>query len=104
MFRQRYSVMSLSFLAVCGLAIVFAAQLQGQQPKGGEKPGPVKDWEFPDAEHHRGGNVGKVFASDYATSKPFDEVWTYYAKKIGYTALPFLSAKPSECGVFSRGC
>lgn len=82
MIRQHYPIVFLSWLAICGVAIVFAPQLQGQQA---DKPGPVKDWEFPGAEHHRGAKVGKVFASDYATSKPFDEVWTHYAKKIGYT-------------------
>ena len=81
------SRMSLSYLVVCGLAIIFAAQLQGQQPKEAEKRGPVKDWEFPAAEFHRGGNAGNVFASDYATPTPFDEVWTYYAKKIGYMGV-----------------
>jgi hypothetical protein len=85
MCRQHYTIVFLSCLALCGLAIVFGAQLQGQQPKEGEKQRPGKNWEFPDAVHHRGGKVGKLFASDYATPKPFDEVWTYYAKKIGYT-------------------
>ena len=31
------------------------------------------------------GRLGRSVASaDYATSKPFKEVWTYYAKKLGY--------------------
>jgi len=76
--------MSLVCLAVCGLTIAFAAHLRGQQLKETEKLSPLKDWEFPDAKHHRGGNVGSVFASDYSSPKTFDEVWTFYAKKIGY--------------------
>ncbi len=43
-----------------------------------------EEWEFPDADHLRAGTVGGFFAADYAVSKPFEEVWTYYAKKLGY--------------------
>ena len=59
------------------------AELAALTPK--IEGGQLKEWEFPDAEHLRGGSVGEVFAAaDYATSKPFEEVWTYYAKKVGY--------------------
>jgi len=72
MFRRHCSIAILSCLAVCGL-------VQGQQPKV------LKEWEFPAAENHRGTSLGKVFVSDHGASKPFEEVWTHYAKKIGYT-------------------
>jgi hypothetical protein len=40
---------------------------------------------FPDAESQRTGSPENgLVAADYATSKPFEEVWAYYAKKIGY--------------------
>jgi hypothetical protein len=73
-------------MVVCGLGIAFAGSLRFQPANAGEKGGQLKDWEFPDAESHRSVRFPqeKVLAGDYATSKPFKEVWTYYAKKIGY--------------------
>jgi hypothetical protein len=59
-------------------------QLQSQSARRSQPGGPLKEWEFPDAESHRNGAVGNVHAGDYATSKSFEEVWTYYAKKMGY--------------------
>ena len=44
----------------------------------------TEEWEFPDADHLREGNHGGLFAADYATTRPFEDVWTYYAKKLGY--------------------
>jgi len=58
-------------------AIAYAGQLRTQ-------PAKTEEWEFPDADQLRDGNLGEVFAADYATSKPFEDVWTYYAKKFGY--------------------
>jgi hypothetical protein len=72
-------------MVVCGLGIAFAGPLRFQPAKAAEKGGQLNEWEFPDAESHRTGNPGNgLVAADYATSKPFEEVWAYYAKKIGY--------------------
>jgi len=84
MVRSRYSTLVLWFMIVCGLGIAFAGQLRSQTAKAAEEGGELKEWEFPDAESHRTSSVGTVFAADYATSKPFEEVWAYYAKKIGH--------------------
>jgi eukaryotic-like serine/threonine-protein kinase len=54
-----------------------AAQLQSQ-------PAKTEEWECPGADRLRTSNVGDVFAADYVTLKPFEDVWTYYAKKLGY--------------------
>src|SRR5262245_37547965 len=84
MFRSGYTTFMMWSMAVGGVAIVFFGRLQSQPTTTAEKPSQLKEWEFPDAESHRSGTAGGVFAADYATSKPFEEVWTYYAKKLGY--------------------
>lgn len=58
-----------------------ANNLRGQLRSQPAKP---EQWEFPDAERHRANIVGDVFAADYATAKSFEDVWNYYAKKLGY--------------------
>jgi eukaryotic-like serine/threonine-protein kinase len=60
---------------------LYANALRGQLRSEPAKP---EEWEFPGAERHRASIAGDVYAADYATSKPFEEVWTYYAKKLGY--------------------
>jgi serine/threonine protein kinase len=60
-----------------GYVNALARQLETQ-------PAKTKEWEFPDAERHRNSNIGDVFAADYASSKPFEDVWIYYAKKLGF--------------------
>jgi hypothetical protein len=85
MVRSRHNTLFLLSMVVCGLGIAFAGPLRFQPAKAAEKGGQLNEWEFPDAESHRAvGTRGNVSAADYATSKPFEEVWAYYAKKIGY--------------------
>lgn len=84
MIRFRYRSLLLLSLIVCGLVIALAGQLRSQPAKTAEVEGPLKEWKAPDAEYLRGGKTGEVFAADYAISKSFEEVWTYYAKRIGY--------------------
>jgi hypothetical protein len=83
MFPSGYKTLIFWSMAACGLAIAFPEQVRSQQTATAEKPSQLKEWEFPGAESHRSSTTGGVFAADYATSKPFEEVWTYYAKKLG---------------------
>jgi hypothetical protein len=71
-------------IAVCGLGIALAGSLF-QPAEAAEKGGQLDEWKFPDAESQRTGSPENgLVAADYATSKPFEKVWAYYAKKIGY--------------------
>ena len=81
--RPRISMLLVCSTVVCGLVMAMAGQLQSQPTKASQAIGPPKEWEFPDAESHRRSSAGNVHAGDYATSKSFEEVWTYYAKKTG---------------------
>ncbi|HEV3387201.1 MAG TPA: hypothetical protein VG097_20445, partial [Gemmata sp.] len=60
-----------------GYVNALAKQLETQPAKS-------EEWEFPDADRLRASNIGDVFAADYTASKPFEDVWTYYAKKLGF--------------------
>jgi hypothetical protein len=84
MVRSRYSILFLLFIAVCGLGVALAGSLF-QPAKAAEKGSQLNEWKFPGAESQRMGNPGNgLVAADYVTSKSFEEVWAYYAKKIGY--------------------
>jgi hypothetical protein len=89
MVRSGYFTPFLLFVAGLGLGIAFAGPLRSQPAKAPkttapETGGQLDEWKFPDAESHRSnGKAGNVFVADYATPKPFEEVWAYYAKKIG---------------------
>jgi hypothetical protein len=54
-----------------------ARQLQSQ-------PAKPEEWEYPGADLQRSTTVGDVYAADYSIPKPFEDVWYYYAKKLGY--------------------
>ena len=83
--RSFYSTSVLLILLVGGFAIAIAGQSRFEPVKAAQKRSLLKDWEFPGAEQHRLSIVpGTVSAADYTSPKTFEDVWTYYAKKIGY--------------------
>lgn len=85
MVRLRQSTLFYLVPVVGGLGIAFAVLLHFQLAKAADKVGLLKDWEFSEeVESLRKSRVGKVEAADFATSRPFEEVWTYYAKKFNY--------------------
>src|SRR5258706_3984976 len=83
--KQLFVVLATCLMVGCGTKL---SPVPGTTNKAGtpnsENGGQLKKWEFPEAEQLRGGKVGDVFSADYGTSKSFEEVWTYYAKKVGY--------------------
>ena len=84
MVRYRQSTLFLLSIGVCGLGIAITGLLF-QPAKAAEKESQLNEWIFAGAESQRTGNPGNgLVAADCVSSKPFEEVWAHYAKKIGY--------------------